>query len=98
MYITTMSTYAEYPQVRGPVPDSQRHPCESSDTYTFERERLGKTGLMTSNGEKFGPYLYRNRRNRVLLSSWDKPVPNKLLYKASDIGWHTDALIYYKNE
>jgi hypothetical protein len=53
--------------------------------------------MITANGEKFGPYLYRNTRNNVLIASWEKPT-NKELYSSCDIGMNADALIYYKNE
>ena len=54
--------------------------------------------MVTSSGERFGPFLYRNCRNRVLISSWDKPIDGKTTYTPSDIGMYSDALIYYKNE
>lgn len=70
--------------------------CQSNDMYKFVRVRLGKQTI-TKFGEKYGPYLYRNTRNNVLISSWDSPT-NKELYTSSDIGMNADALIYYKNE
>jgi hypothetical protein len=51
----------------------------------------------TKFGEKYGPYLYRNTRNNILVSSWHKPS-NKYLYSSCDIGMKTDSLIHYKNE
>jgi hypothetical protein len=77
-------------------PVSQRIPCQNSDMYSFVRERLGKQ-IVTSAGDKFGPYLYRNIRNNVLISSWEKPNNNQL-YTSYDIGMNTDALVYYKND
>jgi len=69
----------------------------TQSVFKFERKRLG-TKTVTANGERFGPYLYRNIINNQLISSWDKPSkePN-YLYKGEDIGYNTDALIYYKN-
>jgi len=69
----------------------------SKKVFKFERKRLGyKT--TTTHYEKFGPYLYRNTITNQLIASWDQPTnePN-YLYKGEDIGYNTDALIYYKN-
>ena len=65
--------------------------------FKFIRERLGNK-ITTSIGVKYGPYLYRDMIDNTLLASWTKPV-NELnyLYKGEDIGYNTDALIYYKN-
>lgn len=64
--------------------------------YKFERIRLGKK--TTQNGEKYGPYLYRDTINNMLISSWDKPSKDlNYLYRGADIGYNTDARIYYKN-
>ncbi len=82
---------------KGNLPNSQILRCEISDTYAFYRTRLGKQ-IVSQSGEKYGPYLYRNNRNGVLVSSWDKPQINKITYSSTDIGMNTDALIYYKNE
>lgn len=65
--------------------------------FKFERVRLGnKTTTIT--GTKYGPYLYRDIINNTLIASWDKPFKElNYLYKGEDIGYNTDALIYYKN-
>lgn len=70
----------------------------SNNIFKFERIRLGnKTTSQT--GEIYGPYLYRDVINNILWSSWDKPTKEEnYLYKGQDIGYNTDALIYYKNE
>jgi len=91
------SNFSTINYLTDPIPDSQRHPCERTDTYVFERKRLGNQ-MVTSSGERFGPFLYRNCRNKVLISSWDKPIDGKTTYTPSDIGMYSDALIYYKNE
>jgi hypothetical protein len=70
--------------------------------FKFERKRLGQK-TTTAYGEKYGPYLYRDIIDNVLLASWDAPnkyATNKdanYLYKGEDIGYNTDALYYYKN-
>jgi hypothetical protein len=95
-----MLSYSNFPTINSltdPIPESQLHPCEPTDTYVFERKRLGKQ-MVTSSGDSFGPFLYRNCRNKVLISSWDKPIDGKNTYTPSDIGMYSDALIYYKNE
>lgn len=94
-----MLSYSNFPKniAAKNYPASQCIPCQSSDMYTFVRERLGNQ-IVTSNGEKFGPYLYRNTCNNVLIASWEKPNNNNQLYTSYDIGMNTDALIYYKNE
>ncbi len=79
------------------LPTNQTYPSEKTDTYKFERMRLGKQ-MVTLTGEKFGPYLYRNNRTGVLIASWDIPQANKTVYMPSDIGMYSDALIYYKNQ
>ncbi len=95
-----MLSYSQYPKQINfnfdNYPASQRLTCESNDMYRYIRQRLGNQ-IVTSRGEKFGPYLYRNIRNNVLISSWDKPT-NKDVYTSSDVGMNADALIYYKNE
>lgn len=64
--------------------------------FRFERIRLGNQ--TTQNGAKYGLYLYRDITNNTLLASWDKPIKDvNYLYKGQDIGYNTDALIYYKN-
>lgn len=65
--------------------------------FKFERIRLGRK-TTTKYGCKYGPYLYRDIINNTLIASWDKPTkePN-YIYKGEDIGYNTDALIYYKN-
>ena len=69
----------------------------TQNIYKFERIRLGKK-TTTKNGQKFGPYLYRDIVNNILLASWNKPIKElNHLYKGEDIGYNTDALIYYKN-
>jgi hypothetical protein len=68
------------------------------NVFKFERRHLGNKTITVS-GEKYGPYLYRNMDNNNLISSWDKPIYNKnYLYKGEDIGYNTDALLYYKNK
>ncbi len=65
--------------------------------YKFERKRLGSKTL-SSSGSKYGPYLYRNIEDNTLLASWDNPTMSPdYLYKGEDLGYNTDALIYYKN-
>lgn len=65
--------------------------------FKFYRVRLGKKTI-TSYGEKYGPYLYRDTTDNRLLASWDKPTKElNYLYKGEDIGYNTDALYYYKN-
>jgi hypothetical protein len=96
-YMLSYSNFNTINYLTDPIPESQRHNCERTDTYTFVRQRLGNK-MVTSSGEKFGPFLYRNCRNGVLISSWDKPIEGKTLYKPGDIGMYSDALIYYKNE
>lgn len=64
--------------------------------FRFERIRLGNK--LNQNGAKYGPYLYRDVTNNTLLASWDKPTKeSNYLYKGQDVGYNTDALIYYKN-
>ena len=66
--------------------------------YKFERVRLGKK-TTTQNGERFGPYLYRDIIDNILIASWDKPTKGlNYLYNGADIGYNTDALKYYKNK
>lgn len=77
-------------------PESQKKTCNNNDKYTFERKRIGNN-IVTEKGEKFGPYLYRNITNNVLIASWEKPLISKITYKGFDIGTHIDALVYYKN-
>ena len=68
----------------------------TENIFKFERIRLGNK--TTPNGEKYGPYLYRDTTNNTLLASWDKPTKEgNYLYKGEDLGYNTDALIYYKN-
>lgn len=94
-----MSSFSQYPKQiyinYNNYPASQHLKCELNDTYKYVRQRLGHQ-IVTINGEKYGPYLYRNMRNNVLVASWDKPT-NKVFYTLSDIGMG-DFLIYYKNE
>jgi hypothetical protein len=90
------SNYSKQIHLRDEIPASQRLQCQQGDTYQFVRKRLG-SAIVTSSGEKFGPYLYRNTRNNVLIASWEKPT-NIELYSSCDIGMNADALIYYKNE
>lgn len=64
--------------------------------FRFERNRSENKTI--GYNEKYGPYLYRNIIDKTLISSWDKPTKDKNhLYKGEDIGYNTDALIYYKN-
>ncbi len=95
-----MLSYSQYPKQiyfdKNSYPNNQLLSCDGDDMYTYVRERQGNK-IVSSNGEKFGPYLYRNNRNGVLIASWDKPS-NKKLYNSSDIGMNVDALRYYKNE
>jgi hypothetical protein len=76
-------------------PKSQKKPINNSDIFIFERNRLGNN-IVTKNGIQFGPYLYRNIQNNVLVASWKKPSINKQLYYGYEIGTNTDALVYYK--
>ena len=67
------------------------------NVFKFERVRLGNK-TVTPYGEKYGPYLYRNIANNLLVSSWDKPTKeHEYLYKGEDIGYNRDAIYYYKN-
>ena len=69
----------------------------TKNVFKFERTRLGNK-TTTKNGDNYGPYLYRNIENTELLSSWDKPTKeSNYLYTGGDIGYNTDACIYYKN-
>lgn len=77
-------------------PDSQKLKCEKTDNYIFVRTRKGNN-IITSYGQPFGKYLYRNCRNKVLISSWEKPT-NKNIYTSEDIAMDSDAIIYYKNQ
>ena len=90
------SNYSKQIHFSSELPSSQRLRCQQDDIYRFVRKRLGRA-VVSSNGEKFGPYLYRNTRNNVLIASWEQPSNNEL-YSSYDIGMNTDALIYYKNE
>lgn len=93
-------SYSNFPTINyftDNLPSSQSLKCEINDTYSFYRKRLGNQ-MVTASGEKFGPYLYRNNRNKVLISSWDMPTIDKTIYSSCDIGMNADALIYYKNE
>ncbi len=68
----------------------------TENIFKFERIRLGNK--TTPNGERYGPYLYRDTTNNTLLSSWDKPTKEvNYLYKGEEVGYNTDALTYYKN-
>ncbi len=79
------------------LPTSQKLKCYMSDTYKFERERLGKI-ISPSETSQYGKYLYRNLRNGVLISSYDKPT-GKSIYTSKDIGFDIgEAFPYYKNE
>ncbi len=91
------STFNKIINFNGKLPYSQTFRCEMNDTYSFYRTRLGNQ-IVSQYGEKYGPYLYRNNRNGVLISSWDMPQANKTIYSSTDIGMNADALIYYKNE
>ncbi len=65
--------------------------------FKFHRIRLGNK-TTTLNGVKYEPYLYRDTIDDTLIASWDKPTKElNYLYKGEDIGYNTDALIYYKN-
>ena len=65
--------------------------------YKFERMRLGKK-TVTESGMHYPPYLYRNLIDNTLLASYDKPKENlNYLYKGEQIGYNTDAILYYKN-
>ena len=87
--INKIISYSDYPQ-------TQKFECLNYDQYIFIREKLGNN-YITSDGTKFGNYLYRNITNGVLIASYEKPT-NKKYYTGYDIGTNTDALIYYKNE
>jgi hypothetical protein len=68
----------------------------AENIFKFERIRLGNK--TTSTGYKYGPYLYRDITNNTLLASWDKPKKEATyLYKGQEVGYITDAVIYYKN-
>jgi hypothetical protein len=70
----------------------------SQNIFKFERTRLGNKNKTTPYGEKYGQYLYRDITNNRLLASWDKPTKEvNYLYKGEEVGYNTDALIYYKN-
>ncbi len=65
--------------------------------FKFERIRL-ENKTKTQHGERFGPYLYRDAVDGTLVASWNKPTKElNYLYNGEDIGYNTDALIYYKN-
>lgn len=67
------------------------------NVFKFERNRLGKK--TSPNGDSYGPYLYRDITNNTLLASWDKPTKEaNYLYQGQEVGYNTDALIYYKND
>lgn len=69
----------------------------TQNVYKFERTRKG-TKTTSAYGERYGPYLYRNVITNELLASWDIPTKEKTyLYTGEDVGYNTDALIYYKN-
>lgn len=90
-----MSNYADFPKAVTTQQDpAQLLPCDNSDPYKFERNRLGKA--VTQSGDKYGPYLYRNLKSNVLMASWEAPT-NKPIYTGYDIGTNADAMIYYKN-
>jgi hypothetical protein len=80
-------------------PSSQLKENRLDDRYVFYRQRLGNK-IVSQNGTKFGPFLYRNTRNQVLVASYERPTSlNKsFLYSGCDIGLNADALTYYKNE
>ncbi len=67
----------------------------TTNIFKFERRRLGNK--KSNNGVKYGPYLYRNTITNELIASWDAPKNDFYLHKGEDIGFNTDALIYYKN-
>jgi hypothetical protein len=90
------SNYSKQKQFGGKFPTTQLVNCIPNDSYRFVRKRLG-SAMVTLHGEKFGPYLYRNVRNNVLIASWEKPTSSEF-YSSYDIGMNADALIYYKNE
>ena len=65
--------------------------------FKFDRIRLGNKTTML-NGERYSSYLYRDIIDNILIASWDKPTKElNYLYKGEEIGYNTDALIYYKN-
>ena len=69
----------------------------TSRIFKFKRERLGNK-TVTPYGEVYGKYLYRNVITKELVASHDKPKKGVgFMYKGEDIGYNTDALIYYKN-
>ena len=93
--------YAVYERsVPAPLyPLSQLKENRLDDRYVFYRQRLGNK-IVTQNGTKFGPFLYRNTRNQVLVASYERPTSSNpsYLYTGCDIGLNADALTYYKNE
>ncbi len=95
--LANASPYRKLKQISwNEYPESQKLKCENSDNYLFYRERLGNN-IVTKSNHPFGPYLYRNIRNNVLIASFDKPS-GEGIYSSSDIGMFSDALIYYKND
>ena len=65
--------------------------------FKFHRIRLGNK-TTTLNGEKYGPYLYKDTVDNTLIASWVKPTQKlNYLYQGEDIGYNIDALMYYKN-
>ncbi len=78
------------------LPFNQKFKCYNSDTYKFERERLGNI-MAPSPSSRYGKYLYRNLRNGVLVASYDRPT-NKTIYTSQDIGADIgETFPYYKN-
>jgi hypothetical protein len=80
-------------------PSSQLKENKLNDTFVFYRQRQGNK-IVSQNGTKFGPFLYRNTRNQVLVASYERPKSSNFttLYTGCDIGLNADALTYYKNE
>ena len=69
----------------------------NQNVFKFERKRLGNKTL-SPHYEKYGPYLYRNTINNILIASWEKPEKElHCLYTGEEIGYNIDALKYYKN-
>jgi hypothetical protein len=68
--------------------------------YKFERLKLGNR--LAPNYTEYGKYLYRNTITNQLIASYESPftennILKKDLFNGEDIGYNTDALIYYKN-
>ncbi len=68
-----------------------------SDQYVFHRFNDNFDNFITSYGHPFGPFLYKNQRTGLIMSSFEAPNNNKYVYSFYDIGCNTDALAFYLN-